>query len=292
MPSSKRYFSDEGMREKTFSQKLVSSFLALFYNILFLFRLLGIFAFVITFLAVVLFGLLELNFNMNKNFYDKLLDDEKKWFSSVESTNILIDNKMCQTLPLTIDILDNQQKPATYNNFSSNLYWVPEKQLQRELGELGEFGKTLDTILERNNIERLWVFTRGYADKSNAEALTYALNKNYFYNEINYYPIQNEVFDITGMMKTTKVKNAKYYNRDLIYLRANFVKEVYFKTLLEDLKFQNYDLAVLEGQLLNRRDTSFRKVNVYLSFCKKSEDLTLLDKLHYWKMKFLLGFKF
>lgn len=291
MPSSKRYFSDEGMKEKTFAQKLASPFLALYYNTLFTFRLLGILAFIITFLAVIAFALLELNFNINKGFYDKLLEDEKKWFSSLESTNIMIDNKTCQTLPLTIDILNQQQKPATYNNFVSNLYWVPTKQVKKELEELKAFKESLESILKRNDIEKLWVFTRGYADKSNAESLRYALNQNYFYNEVSYYPIQNRVFDITGSTKISKIENAKYRNSDLIYLRANFVKEVYFKTLLQDLDFQNYDLAVLEGQLLNRRDVNFRKVNVYLSFCKKSENLTLLDKLHYWKMKVLLGFK-
>jgi hypothetical protein len=291
MPSSKPYFSDEGMKEKTFAQKLASPFLALYYNTLFMFRLLGILAFIITFLAVIAFALLELNFNINKGFYDKLLEDEKKWFSSVESTNIMIDNKSCQTLPLTIDILNQQSQAATYNNFASNLYWVPTKQVKKELEELKAFRESLESILKRNDIEKLWIFTRGYADKSNAQERSYALNREYFYDEVTYYPIQNEVFDITGSTETRTIENAKYHNRDLIYLRANFVKEVYFKALLEKLAFKNYDLAVLEGQVLNRRDSSFRKVNVYISFCKKSENLTLLDKLHYWKMKVLLGFK-
>lgn len=86
------------------------------------------------------------------------------------------------------------------------------------------------------------------------------------------------------------MKNNKYKNKDLIYLRANFVKEMYYKNLLKELNFKESHFAVLEGKSIDKRDKAFRKVNVYMSFCKKSENLTVLDKLHHLKMKVLLSF--
>jgi hypothetical protein len=280
------YFSDKGMKELTLGEKIARPFYAVFYFLLTLstYVFLLIVAFVIGMLV------LEFNFNINKNFYDTLLEDEKKWFDAKESTNILVDNKTCQTLPLTIDILNAQQSPATYNNFDSNLYWTTQSKINKEVAELSAFRETLDVILERNDIEKLWVFTRGYADKSKSENLEYALNKKYLYNEVTYFPIHNEVFDIAQNTKMISMKNSKYKNKDLIYLRANFVKEKYYKTLLEDLAFKQSHFAVLEGKLSDKRDKAFRKVNVYMSFCKKPENLTVLDKLHNLKMKVLLSF--
>lgn len=290
MASSKGYFSDEGMQEKTASQKIASPFLALFHKSVRLLLTLSTYAFLLTILFIIGMLVLEFNFNINKNFYDALKENEKVWFNGTESTNILIDNKTCQTLPLTIDILNKQRTSATYNNFASNLYWTSPKVVNRELRELQKFRKVLDNILLRNDIGKLWVFTRGYADKSNAENVEYALNKNYFYNEVIYYPIRNKIFDITADTRTINMEKNKYKNRDLIYLRANFVKEKYYQSLLNNLKFRNYDLAILEGKILDKRDKNFRKVNVYMSFCKKSENLTVLDKLHHLKTKLLLHF--
>ena len=41
------------------------------------------------------------------------------------------------------------------------------------------------------------------------------------------------------------MKNNKYKNKDLIYLRANFVKEMYYKNLLKELNFKESHFAVL-----------------------------------------------
>ncbi len=280
------YFSDKGMKELTLGEKIATPFYSIFHSLL----TLSTYTFLLIVTFVIGMILLEFNFNINKNFYDNLHKDEKRWFNGTESTNILVDNKTCQTLPLTIDILNHQKTPATYNNFALNHYWTSSNIVSKELKELEAFRKVLDNILLRNDIEKLWVFTRGYADKSNAENVQYALNKKYFYKNISYYPIHNEVFDISKNTKNIELKNNKYKNRDLIYLRANFVKEVYFKKLFEKLTFKQTNFAVLEGKSIEKRDKAFRKVNVYMSFCKKRENLTLLDKLHYLKMKILLGF--
>jgi len=276
------YFSDKGMKEQTLGQKIATPFYALFYFLL----TLSTYAFLLLIAFIIGMLVLEFNFNINKNFYDNLLEDEKKWFNAKESTNILVDNKTCQTLPLSIDILNAQKSPATYNNFASNLYWTTQNKINKEVEELKTFRNTLDKILERNDIEKLWVFTRGYADKSNTEHVEYALNKKYLYDEITYYPNHNEVFDIAQNTKTISMKNNKYKNKDLIYLRANFVKEMYYRNLLKELT----NFAVLEGKSIDKRDKAFRKVNVYMSFCKKAENLTVLDKLHHLKMKVLLSF--
>lgn len=291
MASSNNYFSDEGMKEKTVSQKMLSPFLSLFHKLIHFFLTVSTYLFLLSIVFVLGILVLEFNFNINKNFYDNLKENEKVWFTGTESTNILVDNTTCQTLPLTIDILNNQQSPATYNNFDSNTYWTSQKKIDTELKELEAFRETLDTILTRNDIEKLWVFTRGYADKSNFEEVAYSLNKDYLYNQITYQPIHNGVFDIeNNPTKTISMKSNKYKNKDLIYLRAKFVKEAYFEPLLKELKFKKYDFAVLEGKFINKRDKAFRKVNVYMSFCKKRENLTVLDKFHHLKMKVLLGF--
>ena len=280
------YFSDEGLKEQTLARKTKTTFYSFFKFLL----TLSTYAFLSMFALIIGVLILEFNFNINKNFYDSLLEDEKKWFNAKESTNILVDNKTCQTLPLTIDILNAQKTPATYNNFASNLYWTSAQTVTKELEELSDFRKSLDNILKRNDIEKLWVFTRGYADKSELEHKEYALNRKYLYNKISYYRIHNEVFDITENTKNIEMKNNKYKNKDLIYLRANFVKEIYFKKLFEALNFKKSHFAVLEGKSIDKRDKAFRKVNVYMSFCKKQENLTVLDKLHHLKMKVLLGF--
>ena len=284
------YFDDEGMKEKSGKQKFYAFFLAIFDHLLgwvLFFRSL-------TVLAIVLFlfwlGLGELNLKINQNFYDGLEKSEQKWFDGVDHANILIDKETCQTLQLKIDILNHQHSPASYNNFDSNLYWVPKAKVRQEFHAFKPFVHSLEKILLSNNISKLWVFTRGYADKSNLEYIDYPLNKDYLYSKIDYYPIRNGVFEIANKTKTVKMRENQYQNSDLIYLRANFVKEVYFKKLLESLTFKKSHFAVLEGKSIDKRNKSFRKVNVYMAFCKEKKDLTLLDKLHWLKMKVLLWF--
>jgi hypothetical protein len=92
MASKTNYFSDKGMKELTLGQKIATPVYSFFYFLLTLstYVFLLIVAFVIGMLV------LEFNFNINKNFYDTLLEDEKKWFDSKESTTYWLITKLAK----------------------------------------------------------------------------------------------------------------------------------------------------------------------------------------------------
>lgn len=230
------------------------------------------------FLSVVLIELNSREYKAKKEKLEIILSDNgKRWFQKIDNSkiNIQVDNETCTNFLLNETKIDIAQE-LDYKSFPSSKYVLKSNFLLKDLKLYSGLEDALyETVKFNSKINYIWFFARGYADKSLNPKQKYLLDKDYPYQVINYYPIQekDKYLISSEYVSTLILKDNVFTNQDLPYLRSKFVLNEYFKDIFNSLQIP-HNLGILEGKVLKEKDSTYRKVDIYILFCSENINFT------------------
>jgi len=193
------------------------------------------------------------------------------WLRKVSDFKIERDNETCDTFKLSQIELDIKQ--GFHNiKFQSNRYILDKIEVDTIFQELNGLEHVLEIIYDKYDIDTLWFFAKGYADTSDNLYKNYSILEDYAYSKIKFYKLDKpkKIYTINNRyMKDLILKN-HYKNEDLIYLRSSFVKDVIFKDFETLIDVKNKKFGILEGNILDVKNKDYRRVDIYITFCKEN----------------------
>ena len=235
---------------------------------------------------------------VNLKFYDNINNANNEYIKIQKMQNLLIyiNSKPCDSYQITIrDSKILYEQTFDRYKYTRNAYKIKNldfKQLDKICNDLeklnngiplplliqGEQDERIKALIALGNIlyeikeksKSLHIFVKGYADKTSGKWIR-KLDKNYEYRNIAYYKATSQLkntYYISEKNKTNyTIKENKYTNEDLPFLRSQFVLDNYKDNNLISCFPNITNTGILEGEEYPMYLPNSRNTEVYVTSC-------------------------